>query len=321
MLTDKLVKDMAGEHNNCLLILLYHGVTNGGSVGIENFSGKHIQTEEFQRQMGIVAQTCVPLSMDDIVEIHRSGEEYPPRAVAVTFDDGFFNNHSNAAPILDDFKVPATFYVCAGMISSKKMFWVDELEDCFNRSLKTEVTIKLDDCPILFPLVDKQSRLLALQEVKSFCKLSDLGTRNQVLTAVREETAVTPTCDASPNYRKATWEQLEEMANNNLFTIGGHTLYHDIMTSVPTVSMEKDVKQTLRLLDIKLDQKTNHFSYPEGQEEHFNSKVIDTLKANGVVCSPTALPGVNPIEIDLFNLRRIMPLFMGNRFPLDQENQ
>lgn len=312
------MKHSPEAHNKCLLILLYHGVTNSDSIGIENYSGKHLKKAEFQRQIEIVARTCVPLSIDEIVEIHRSGQEYPPKAVAITFDDGFRNNYTNAAPILDEYGVPATFYVCAGMISSQKMFWVDELEDCFNRSTKSQVKISLNDHSTIFRLTDKRSRLMALQEVKTFCKTADLHTRNQVVSKIIEETSVTPTCEAAHNYSKATWEQLKEMSNNRLFTVGGHTLYHDIMTSVPAETMQKDVADTLHLLDRKLGQKTRHFSYPEGQKEHFDGTVINTLKANGIVCSPTALPGVNPIEIDLFNLRRIMPLFMGNAFPLDQ---
>jgi peptidoglycan/xylan/chitin deacetylase (PgdA/CDA1 family) len=80
-----------------------------------------------------------------MVQHTHNGREFPPRAVVVTFDDGFRNNYSVAAPILDDLGVPATFYVCAGMINTDLMFWVDVIEDCINLTEKRLLTLQLTD--------------------------------------------------------------------------------------------------------------------------------------------------------------------------------
>ena len=45
----------------------------------------------------------------------------------VTPENMISNNEKIAAPILDDFKIPATFYVCAGVINTKKMFISDRI--------------------------------------------------------------------------------------------------------------------------------------------------------------------------------------------------
>jgi hypothetical protein len=39
------------------------------------------------------------------------------------------------------------------------------------------------------------------------------------------------------------------------------------------------------------------------------------LKKHGIVSSPSAIDGVN-FDEDLFNLKRIMPAFMGRSFPI-----
>ena len=127
-----------------LTILLYHGVTESTSIGIENYSGKHIKVEEFYRQMSYIKDNCNILSMDEIVDIKRKNEIWPENAVAVTFDDGFRNNYKCAAPILTKLNIPATFYICSGMIDSNKMFWVDKIEDCINLSKKSSIEIFLD---------------------------------------------------------------------------------------------------------------------------------------------------------------------------------
>jgi hypothetical protein len=48
-----------------------------------------------------------------------------------------------------------------------------------------------------------------------------------------------------------------------------------------------------------------HFSYPEGFEGSFTEETIELLKCCGVVCSPTAIEGVNELYADPFHLMRI----------------
>ena len=54
-----------------LTILLYHGVTASTSIGIENYSGKHMNVDEFYRQMSYIKDNCNILSMDEIVDIKK----------------------------------------------------------------------------------------------------------------------------------------------------------------------------------------------------------------------------------------------------------
>ena len=51
----------------------------------------------------------------------------------------------NRAPILNKLNIPAIFYICSGMIYSKKMFWVDKIEDCINCTKKNAIEILLDN--------------------------------------------------------------------------------------------------------------------------------------------------------------------------------
>jgi peptidoglycan/xylan/chitin deacetylase (PgdA/CDA1 family) len=306
------------RHEQELLILLYHGVTEAVSQGIENASGKHIRAETFRRQMTFVAENCTILSLPDIVALHDAGEPYPPRSVAITFDDGFRNNFTVAAPILDGLGVPATFYICAGIVDTDLMFWVDELEDCFNRCEAPMVRLALDAEEQAYSLDGPEQRLATLNMVKAFCKRVDASSRERVVQSAIKATRMTPDCAAAANYEKITWRQLREMAANQLFTIGGHTLYYEIMTAQSAERMRLDLSATLDLLDYNLDQKTRHFSYPEGQPEHYDDTVIDALKRRGVICSPSAICGLNPRQLDLFNLRRVMPGFLGMPFPLPE---
>ncbi|GAA5235695.1 poly-beta-1,6-N-acetyl-D-glucosamine N-deacetylase PgaB [Verticiella sediminum] len=58
-----------------------------------------------------------PISLDDVVQSRSGGKPLPPRAVLLTFDDGFASNYTHVFPLLKQFGYPAVF----ALVTS----WVD----------------------------------------------------------------------------------------------------------------------------------------------------------------------------------------------------
>lgn len=305
--------------NNQLVILLYHGVTDFVSYGIENCSRKHLAVTDFLSQMRFVKKKCNVLSIDDVVDLVINNEKFPPMSVVVSFDDGFENNYSIAAPILSDLKIPAVFYITSGIVSTQLMFWVDSIEDCINLTQENKLRLILDtECE--FGLTSSEQKIQALHAIKGFCKKQPASEKDRVINRLVEGAKVEPSVEHSPNYAKITWKQLKDLASNSLFTIGGHSLYHDILSELDPAKMRADIELSLRLLEYNLNEKIVHYSYPEGQENHFNDEVISVLKDNSIVCCPSARIGLNDASVDLFHLYRIMIGFMGTPFPYDDKS-
>ena len=80
-------------------ILLYHGVTDSASEGIENFSRKHATIANFEEQIAWVAENTTPMPLREMATRLVKGDSLPPRSVAVTFDDTYRNNATVALPI------------------------------------------------------------------------------------------------------------------------------------------------------------------------------------------------------------------------------
>ena len=95
-------------------ILLYHGVTNSDSIGIENSSGKHIKAEEFENQMKWLSKNKKVVPLKEVNKIQGS--------VAITFDDAFKNVHDVALPILKKYDLPSTFFVTTGFVENKRLY-------------------------------------------------------------------------------------------------------------------------------------------------------------------------------------------------------
>ena len=308
------LRDFHQRINNEFTILLYHGVTNVQSREIENYSKKHISQNTFLSQMKYLKKNCNLISVEDFLTIRENKESLPPKSVIVTFDDGFKNNYTIAAPILDELGVPAVFYVCSGVVDTDVMFWVDILEDCLNFCNKKSIEIELDK-KHEFMIDNQRNKIDALEKIKIYCKGTSKTKKDQVVSDIQNKTEVEARVEHSPNYEKISWKQLKEMNGSPLFTIGGHSVHHDILASINADQVENEILYSLDLLELNLKTSICHYSYPEGQIGHYNDNVIRLLKKNGILCSPTALPGLNSLDMDLFHLRRIMVGFNGLPFP------
>ena len=77
-------------------IFLFHGVIERQHHKVRNYTRKHLPAAEFRAMLEAVGRGGCPISMDDVTRICGSGEPFPKRAFAVTFDDGFENVVVNA---------------------------------------------------------------------------------------------------------------------------------------------------------------------------------------------------------------------------------
>lgn len=301
--------------SNYLDILLYHGVTTQSPSGIINAHGKHMNVSEFKKQLRYIKEHCNPISLEEALFYHERGSGWPDRSVVITFDDGFENNYSIAAPLLDEFNIPAIFYISPGIINTEKMFWVDQIESIINFTNKSKLKVTMNKKEV-FDLTSLDKKLKALTEIKRFCKKASRQVRNDIISMLSNDANHTPTILDSIDYKSMTWKQVNQISSNSLFDIGGHTMHHDILTSVSIKSACSDIDETIESINKNLNINCRHFSYPEGQAEHFNQEIIKHIKTKNVKVCPSAIKGRVLKGDDPFYWKRTMPGFMGEPFPL-----
>src|SRR6185503_18547235 len=70
----------------------------------------------FRLQMAFVKRAYAVLSLDELVASIAGGGKLPPRSLAITFDDGYADNHRLGMPVLQRLGLPATVYVATGCV-------------------------------------------------------------------------------------------------------------------------------------------------------------------------------------------------------------
>ena len=110
-----------------LTVFLLHGVISSNDYRFRNYNRKHILLKEFDHLLSELTRHGTPITMDQVADYCQNGG-FPKNAFAITFDDGFKNNLTNAAPLLIKHNVPATFYLTTSFVDKNLMSWTDRID-------------------------------------------------------------------------------------------------------------------------------------------------------------------------------------------------
>jgi peptidoglycan/xylan/chitin deacetylase (PgdA/CDA1 family) len=287
-----------------LAIFLFHGVIPERRQGVRNYTQKHVDAETFASILNRLADAGTPVHADHAVAALTGEEPLPDNAFLVTFDDGFRNNLTVAAPVLEDLGVPACFYVTSGFVNDGSSSWIDLIEFAVDGA--RAASLKLPWAPEARPIATNAEKIELLSEVRAVAKtLGDLDPY-ELAAELQEQAGCGPFEPDGELDAKLSWDEVAQLARHDRFAIGGHSHTHRILAHLSPEELEREVATSLDLLERALGEAVRHYSYPEGLEHCYSDAVIDALRTRGVVCCPTAEPGTNPVGADLFRLRRLL---------------
>ncbi len=97
-------------------VLLYHRVND---LSTDNLT---TSVSRFIEHMTVLRKHYPVLSLSAAAGALAVGRYLGPNVVVITFDDGYADNHDVAAPLLEHFGLPATFFVTAGLAGTTRRF-------------------------------------------------------------------------------------------------------------------------------------------------------------------------------------------------------
>ena len=292
---------------NTFVIFLFHGVIQDVNTGIRNYTKKHLLAEEFEILIKRLKAKGNPISMDDVMWHHENGKRLPPCSYAITFDDGFENNYSVAAPILEKHSTSATFYVSTNLVDKNLMTWTDQIEYCFENMNPASVQLPWNNNYL--QLNSEKSKIDCLKDIRTQVKKDPQHYEpEKVVSMIFKQCSVNMvSSNDHPLDQKMNWDQVSELQHNKLFTVGGHSHNHVSLGLLDSSAMKNEIDTSINLLRNKAGISSRHYSYPEGQKNDFNENVIAELKKNNIRCCPTAIDGLNDSTIgSMFYLKRVM---------------
>jgi peptidoglycan/xylan/chitin deacetylase (PgdA/CDA1 family) len=211
----------------------------------------------FERQIGFLSghRRVVPLSQ--VVDQIASGRSPPVGTVCITFDDGYLDNLTTAAPILERHKLPATLFLATGYIERGETQWADTLYWLLGQ--RRSDTLSLPSIGLEANLASPAGWASARRVLHSRLLESRHEDRMRLLSEVERQLA---SVGKRPRLTM-NWQDVRELRRRfPFFEIGGHTQDHiDLRTHLGDAARAQ-ITGCAQDLRRELGLEPAHFSFP-----------------------------------------------------------
>ncbi len=279
-----------------LSVLIFHRVLPAPDP---LFPGE-IDAARFRRLMRLVSKGFCVLPLEQAVGLLALGR-LPARALAITFDDGYADNHDIAAPILQEMGLPATVFVTSGCLDGGRM-WNDCVIECLRRTSLSSVDLAFLDLPPA-PLGRASERRAAIDRILPAVKYRHPTERRRLIGELHR--ACGRPC--LPTDLMMTREQVRSLATMGL-AIGAHTVNHPILQALDDAEAQREIGDGKAELERIIGRPVTLFAYPNGRPEtDYGPRHVGLVRALGFAAAVTTAIGHNSPGADLFQLRRFSP--------------
>jgi peptidoglycan/xylan/chitin deacetylase (PgdA/CDA1 family) len=245
-----------------------------------------------------IATRFTPLSLSEGLERLQNGT-LPDGAVCLTFDDGYEDNLTLAAPICRQRAVPLTVFVASGYLDGAIM-WNDIVIESIRRAQGD--LIDLTDLGYgRHPLPNTQARASLVDSLLRSWKYLPFDRREQLAQEVAARYA--PEIP-SPMLSRS---QVRRLASEGV-EIGGHTVSHPILTQTEESAAMREIAQNKADLEGLLGRSVDFFAYPNGSPQRdFTDSHARMVRSAGYAAALTTESGVSSPTTDPYRLPRFTP--------------
>ncbi|NEO93206.1 MAG: polysaccharide deacetylase family protein [Moorea sp. SIO3G5] len=309
--------------SNTALILLYHRVADApADPQLLCVSPSH-----FAEHLEVLRKYAHPISLQQLTDALQVGH-LPPRAVVITFDDGYVDNITNAKPLLAQADVPATVFVTTDYIGQMREFWWDELERLLLQPNTLPQKLSLKVAGELQEWALGKATTYSQEEHKRYRSWSVLettdptprhtiyrGLHRQLLGLSGQEIAASlqtlqqqsgQGTKARPTHRPMEPEEIVQLAEGGLVEVGAHTMTHPNLATLPIAAQRTEIERSKTELETILGGSLSSFSYPFGTQASYTPKTVALVREIGFSCACANFPDVVWKRCDRYQLPRIV---------------
>lgn len=264
-------------HRGSLAVLCYHGVVERYRNALPVLHRNTVSVTEFESQIDYLVRFFTPVSGQHVVDSVEEEKLLPPNPVLITFDDGYRNNLTHAAPILRRKGVPAVFGVTTSYVGTRSILWADEI---LLRVLDWQHPA-LHAPTGLFRLPSAISeRLLVARRISQGCKRIPIDTRNEFLAFLRSRTPPVPSYFDPEANEFMNWAEARQLADQG-FDIGSHTVSHPILTGLTAEMVAAELRESRATIERHCRSSCTMLAYPNGSQEDYSSAILDEAERAG----------------------------------------
>ena len=263
----------------------------------------------FEQQLRVIRQQWNPLSLSELTQSLTAGS-VPDRSVVLTFDDGYIDNFTQAKPLLEQYQIPATFFITTNTCEQQTPFWWDELQVILLASKRLpeqirltiageELVVDLEGETTLTPSLEQKHHAWVAAEgiATKRCGLYlELWRRMRPLVHGEQQTIMATLRDLAgqvPGTNSGligmTPQHLRQLLINPLFSVGAHTVTHPALAAHSGEEQQQEISSSRLYLEELIQKPINLFAYPYGSHTDTTVAVLQKQQFGAAVTTNEGL--------------------------------
>ncbi len=262
-----------------------------------------MHAEPFDHICGWLRRWFNVLPVEDAVLRLREGS-LPPRALSITFDDGYADNAQVAMPILQRHGLTATFFVATGYLDGGRM-WNDTIASAV-RTTDLD-TLSVSDLGLVglesLDLKGWSARSAAVGRLLGATKYLEDARRSEVVAALAQRLGAMNL----PTDLMLRSDQVRALRDGGM-RVGAHTVSHPILGQLDRQRALAEVRQSRSTLESVLDAPVTVFAYPNGKpHQDYSPESVEVVREAGFNVAVSTEWGSAGRDVDPLQVPRFSP--------------
>jgi len=269
-----------------LTVVMYHRVLDPSDPRWSSCDPDYtLSVDLFAHSLGFFRRHYNVVSPAQVLAARRSGTRLPPRALLITFDDGWADNVDYALPELERAGLPAVMFTVANAVDCLQPFFQERIVSAWRRGVLpvARVAAVISGSGIEFA-PPAGNDLAALRELIAVIEKMPAGPRASTLAALE------PQLDQGTD-AMVTGAQLRLLEQRGV-AIGAHGESHEPLTRVPDAGSELRGARDKLARHLQAAPPTL-LSFPHGR---FDAAIVREALASGYELLFTSVPGLNAAQ-------------------------
>ncbi len=226
----------------------------------QNYTGDKslfsMSTEEFRKFATWCTRHFDACRFSQIGELVRSGKNPARPMIAFSFDDGYLDNYTEVAPILDSLGISGSFFISPGLIEDESARWWDALAS-------------LRPGNELLSRHGFHSSQEALKAIKSRPSYQTASLLDELRLICRQN-------HGEPQMMQ--WDMIRDLHRRG-HEIGAHTMTHRVLSTLSADEQHREIFDSRLAIELQLGSSIASFAYPVGGSAHFSNQTVELVRA------------------------------------------
>lgn len=252
----------------------------------------------FREQMSWVAGVFRVLPLEEAVD-RLQRDDLPPRALCITFDDGYRDNLTVATPILKALGLHATFFLTTAY-QDGSMMWNDLIIEAIHQWPGGTLDLRHAGLGVYDVGSGRQREMVLPKVIQHF----------KYLPSDERQAGAEELFKASGAANARLMMNAAEIAalHKEGMGIGGHTHSHPILCRLTPGEAQAEIRQNKATLEAITGSPVTLFAYPNGKPGlDFDLIHVRMVQDAGYKAAVTSAWGTAAAKMDIFQLPRFTP--------------